>query len=336
MPAVAVEDPEASFDRSGDVERMLRNQFNAKFTYEPAIDFTQINVGESLNNQARTIPLIEELRDAYSEQMLAGNIFPAIICYWAGRGSARKLYACDGNHRIAAALLAGLTTIAVYILDPKTRPEIIDLITDFANVQNGQPPSLEERTAKAMRLLTNKSSMKRAATLSGLTESQVRTAKAKVDAAERALNARINLNEWEALDQSVQVALSKANTNDALRPLVRLAYQAKLKTDEVRELVSDINLQKDTKDQKAIVAARSSELNDRIQKNGAGTFGTASSRQAPGPRQHLSKALVAIALLPDNPATIVKAYGKVERVSAAEAVENAADQLRDIAKALYG
>lgn len=334
MPAVDVEDIETLGNRSSDVERMLANDYHVSWTYEPEFDIALIDVQRSLENQARIEPISLERLESYTELWIAGALFPPIICYWVGRGKNKKLVACDGNHRIGSAIQAGRTTIDVYVLDAKTRPETIDLITQTANAFHGKNMTLEEQIRAAMHFMDNRTSAKKAALRTGLTENQVRTARNKHEVEKRADDAGVNPTEWDDIPVTSKVPLKSLPDNETFRSVAKLVYQAQPNVAEISAFVADINDEKEPSKRQVLIRAKKGEWQDRVQRNGGGLYGTASNRAPAGPKQHIRKILDLTAKLPDNTVSVAKQYGKAECAAVAADISEAAAYLADVAKEL--
>lgn len=133
---------------SNHTERWLKSE-GVGFTYHAQLAIGEIDRKKSWDNQARFIPIDERLVDEYARAKRDGAQFPALIGYRNGTG---KVVLIDGNHRLAADEVVGVTFTDIYLVDSKDRL-VLERLTRSANMQNGWRPSRQEVIAHVKHLV---------------------------------------------------------------------------------------------------------------------------------------------------------------------------------------
>ena len=142
-----------------------------EYEYIDEVDLEQIDLEQSLRNQARIDPpLYTDVVTQYAEAMTDGAEFPAVIGYFDDKD---KIVLVDGNHRVHAFVKAEQKTIDIYIVE--AAQDVIQALTYAANATHGRPPTDEERVHHAIHLRDLGYSNREAARAVGLTESKVST-----------------------------------------------------------------------------------------------------------------------------------------------------------------
>jgi len=127
-----------------EAEQIL-NKLNIKFKYVPNIKISGLKVEESKKNNARFYEPIKITRSAdMAQKMREGTTFPAIVITEAAE-------IMGGNHRIDAAIKAGLQVVDAYVaLNPT--PQQIDEFIRVDNTRHGENNTDEEKTQHAVSL----------------------------------------------------------------------------------------------------------------------------------------------------------------------------------------
>lgn len=316
--------------RRPDIERELTERYAVKWTFREGVPITEFDQDKSLHNQARFEALDEKTVELYTEAVKRGDAFPAVIAY---RTSARsRLVMIDGNHRLSAHIRAG-APVDVYEVHRDTDRRAIALMTYSFNTRHGRPTSETERLAQAAYLVDNGSSIAHAAAAVSIPVAHLKRHLTRASADARADEVGLKRNEWDALNASVRGRLVNIATDEGFAAAARLAFAARLDSDEVFELCGLLGSTKSGARQKAIVDKHREMLRDRIQAAAGGTLGTA-SRRAQGPRQRLNLALGQTMALPDDDKVIVNAYAAGERKDAAKHIREVSERLGRLAVAL--
>jgi ParB-like chromosome segregation protein Spo0J len=211
----------------------------------------EINDRRSLQNQARFQPLDEHLVVTYAEAMADGAIFPPIVV--AQDAVPGGYLILDGNHRFAAAKLAGKERIEAYITSDLSERQIMVLTFD-ANTKHGLPTSAEERKQHAVYLVeTAGISQKEASSMLNVPARELQNEISRVRADKRL--ARLAVERWDSLAKSTRARLDNIRDDVVLKAAADLAVQAKLAHDSVAPLVTEINQTSAQADALAVVAA---------------------------------------------------------------------------------
>lgn len=316
--------------RRPDIETELSDRYHVGWSYLSQLNTALFDIDRSLQNQARFEALDEDTVEQYREAVERGDPFPAVIAYRPRKNG--KLLIIDGNHRLAAHDRAG-ATIDVYEVAQGTRPQTVALMTFAFNTRHGRPTSEEERTSQALYLINSGASLGAAASAVNIPERVLKRAVAKANADKRAAEVMGDLREWNALPQSSKARLLNITTDEGFKDAVHLTYAARLGSEEVFELVSELNASKSAAKQRAIAKNKTQGYSERIQDAAGGVLTTA-DRRALGPKQRINMLLGQVLALPDDVAAIGRMYADGERHDVATSLVDAAERLRKIALTL--
>ena len=325
----------ASAGRRAEIERVLTDQFNVGYEYLSSVPTDEFDIEKSLANQARFEPLDEETVQTYQEAIERGDEFPAVIAHRPGRAAHPKLVIIDGNHRLVAHDRAGVP-IDVYEVDRLTKAPTIVLMTYVMNTKHGRPTSEDERIAHAVYLVDNDATKEHAAATMNVPMRLLNKALQKVQADRRADEVGIDAREWDALPQTSRSRLLQISTDEGFKDATHLAFQARLGSDDVQELVALLNASgRSGNKHRAIVKAQREVYAERIQDVGSGVLGRNGSGRKPlGPKTRLAMILGQVTAMPDDIGVLVRSYGAGERAEAAQRIASAAERLHKVALAL--
>lgn len=316
--------------RRPEVERELSETFHVDWVFRSGMPVADFDMEKSLHNQARFEAVDKDVVEQYAEAIKRGDIFPAVIAYRPGPRA--RMVIIDGNHRLGAFYKAG-QPIDVYEVDRRTDKRTIALMTFAFNTKHGKPTSEAERVSQAIYLVDNGSSIAHAAAAVSLPQNILKRALARSTADARADEVGIKRTEWDSLAATVRSRLSNISTDEGFEAATKLAFAAKLDSDEVFELVALLNSTKSGNRQKALVEQQRELHKGRIQKAAGGILSSA-DRKALGPKQRMNMSLGQVLSLPEDVDQIVKMYAVSERKDAAKRVKEAADRLAAVAAAL--
>lgn len=293
-----------------------------QWTFHKDVSITEFDLDKSLRNQARINQVLNEERlETYTEAMKRGDKFPAVIGYKVDG----KYVAIDGNHRLQAAKNAGID-VAVYELDPFTKPNVIITMTYEANAKHGLPNSVEDRQLHAVYLLrSGATSQENVAASLNLSKGQVSKAWAKAKADDRANEVGLLPRHWDHFSHAVKSRLGSIRTDEGFAAMADLAFRAQLTADEVDKHVTEINRSRSAVEQKKVVDRLKSVYRSRIQATSAGvTSPRGSHKQGPktyfyvgcGQLQALSEKIESIV----NDAQVVEIPDMIAKAEEAQAV----------------
>lgn len=218
------------------------------------IALADINERRSLHNQARFQPLDEHLVVTYAEAMEAGAIFPPIVVTDVGTG----YLIIDGNHRFAAARLAGKTHLPAYVSNGLTERQILVLTFD-ANTKHGLPTTPEERKQHAVYLVeTAGITQKDASRMLNVPTRELNLEITRVRSEKRFT--RLGIDRWSDLAKSSRMRLHNISDDVVCKAAVELAIQAKMGLDAVNIFVSEVNTLTSQSDQLAYIEAERKRL----------------------------------------------------------------------------
>ena len=238
----------------------------------------------------------------------------------------------DGNHRLSAHIRAG-KPVDVYEVHRDTDRRAVALMTYSFNTRHGRPTSESERLQQATYLVDNGSSIAHAAAAVSIPIAHLKRHLTRQSADARADEVGLKRNEWEALNATVRGRLVNIATDEGFADAAKLAFAARLDSDEVFELCSLLGTTKSGNRQRAIVAKQRELMRERIQAAAGGTLGTA-GRRPQGPRQRLHMALGQANALPEDDSVIVNMYAAGERKDAAKHIREVSERLGRLAEAL--
>lgn len=214
-----------------DTARMLRER-GIEFSLQ-RISLDQVDRETSKHNQARFLPLHEDVVMTYGAAMEAGDIFPPIVL----NGTGRKLVVLDGNHRVAAADLVGYKETTAFVAT-KITPAAAELFTFEANARHGLPSTIEERLAQGVYLVSIGNRAKEVARALSVPEDKLYRAIATKRGGERLVKVGVKP---DLFSDHLKRRLDSVTSNVVLRPVADIAIKAKLGADEINDLVVAVN-----------------------------------------------------------------------------------------------
>lgn len=300
-----------------------------QWTFHPAVPVDQFDADKSLRNQARIAqPLDEKRVEQYAEDMRRGDEFPPVIAH----GQPGKYVIADGNHRLAGATRAK-RPLAVYHVVGDART--IVLITFEANTKHGLPTSEEERIQHALYLIDNGSSIPEAAQVLSLPRKTVEKASIARSTSDRFRDAKLPAGTVEKLTEPIRRRLANISTDEGFAAAVNLAADAGMASNEVWELVTNVNLLRSSDKQVAFVQEqRENVWGERIAATGGGVFKRGQRTPLNTPKARLGAVTTIIGNLPEDMDEITKAWVGPERDEMAKKMRATARRLNEIAKAL--
>lgn len=247
--APAITEPaSASNTASGDPVLDMLARYDFKFTRE-TIDLSKVDRDASLRNQARIAkPINEDQALLYSVAMENGDKFPPIVVYPANSG----FIVMDGNHRVAAFDLSGVTTAEAYVVQRPSQTQV-EAFTYEANTKHGLPTSLNDRMKQAIHLVDRGMKVQDAARQLSLRENQLRSA---IDAAsaERRFE-ELGVKKFDRLTGSARRRLDAIHSNVVLKAAAELALDSGMSVEDITSLAKKINATRNERDQLAVVAS---------------------------------------------------------------------------------
>lgn len=218
--------------------------------YAPAtgIPMNMIDTKRSRLNQARKDPIVTESVERFAAALKQGRLFPPIVVYPVGN----KLVIVDGNNRHEAASRAKREFIYGIVIDEETDSDLIQLLTVEANASHGVTPPLEWRIKQAFHLCSLGHGDDVAAEAAGITNSQLRNARAAAEADSRAKILRIH--GFADLPATSKMYLNGVKLEPVFYAAGRLAAEYKLTIEQVMGLCRAIKSGKSEAQQLGIVA----------------------------------------------------------------------------------
>ena len=250
--------PQVAFKPSEATEEWLTSH-GVEFTGK-RIQINDINTRKSLQNQARFQPLDEKLVVTYAEAMQGGDRFPPIVVL--DEGLAAGMLVIDGNHRVAAATLAGADEIDAYVTTNLSE-RTVSVLTFDANTKHGLPTSPEERKQHAIYLVETAGISQREASQMLNVPARELNKSLQVARANRRL-AALDIERWQNLGSSMRERLQSISNNNVFKVAAELAIAARLSQEAINELVTDVNKAATEADQIAVVEAERERQSDRI------------------------------------------------------------------------
>lgn len=318
--------------RRAEVEAELYDKYGVKFTYIPAVATSAFDTERSLHNQARFIPLDESVVNTYTEAMKRGDIFPAVLAW---RPTANGLYRMiDGNHRLHASIRAD-EPVDTYALDPATSPQTVMLMTYAYNAKHGLLTSIPERVSQAVFLVDGGATSHAAAAAVNVDARLVSKAMQRTAADARADDVGFPRNQWDsgAFTATSKMRLASIATDEGFREAVKLTYAARLGSDEVGQLVSQLRDTRSSSRQVGIVKNFRDMFVDRIQDNAAGVMG-ASPKRKMAPKQRVRLAISQALSIPGENQTIAASFAPAERAETVAKLYQAVERFTAIATLL--
>lgn len=208
--------------------------------YAPAteVPMALIDTKRSRANQARREPIVTESVTRFAAALKQGAIFPPVVLYQVGP----KLVLIDGNNRHEAHVQAKRDVIAGIIIDERTDSDLIQLLTVEANTSHGVTPSTEWRIRQAFHLCSLGHADEEAASASGITVSQLRSARAVSEAESRAKILRVH--GFEDLPAISKQLLNGLKMEPVFYAAAKLAADHKLTGEQVRDMCRAVKNEK--------------------------------------------------------------------------------------------
>lgn len=299
---------------------------HVEWRYDPAIPVDTIDQAASLANQARLEALDPDTVDRYTADMQAGHVFPPVVAHQRTTRT-RKLVLVGGNHRLAAARAAGLTTLPGYIITAE--PETVLVLTYEDNRRHGLPPSDAERVAQAIHLIdTGNYTQEAAAAIVGIPAPKISQARSIVKADRRATDLGLGPSFCSMPKQS-RYALGQLRSDPVFEQAARLASSAGMTTAAVADLVRTLNTAASDEAALMVIGGELEERRTQIQRKGGGT----KTKTSANAKTRLSGALVAIQF--SKPSEVAAACATdTARAELKKRCRDAALQLHEISKAL--
>lgn len=211
-----------------------------KFDYQAAVLLDSVVIEKAAEENIRLgAPLNQEIVMKYGIDLENGADFPAIVLYKIARGKNQgHLGLINGRHRLEAFRLAGKKQIDAYVI--RTDDElVIETLQRTANMIEGLPLAEEERLEHALRLVQLDYSMIDAARLMSVKIGQVRDRKAYQEAMGKLRQAGVQVGNL-GLSQHAVVKLRAIPRDKHFVRAVQLAHEARLGSDEMRELITAV------------------------------------------------------------------------------------------------
>lgn len=213
------------------------------------VSLADVNIKESLRNQAREDALTKPVVDKYADGMKNGDVFPPIVLYMRGA----QYIVVDGNHRVSALSKYGATHVHAYVLDGKTTPpQMIELLTAEANTRHGQTVSSEWRNRQAVYLYNLGHTVEDVAKALVVSQTTVKNAVQITKTTARAK--ALMVPEYETLPFNVKVRVGALKADSVFQAVVKMLVETKFTgQSDVSKFVGLINRASTEKDALALV-----------------------------------------------------------------------------------
>ncbi len=239
------------------------------FTYIPDIQLSAIKVESGATQNIRLgAPVNEEIVASYALAMENGAQFPAVVLVQRDG----QYLVVNGIHRLAALTRIHATQLDAYVLKLDDR-DMVDLIRRTINVIEGFRPAEEDLVKQALWFVrSRKYSVQDAATLVGVRSSVVQ----KVLQMERTKtilgegDRKFSPAEIRGLQPGMFVTGHAIKNPDLLKKAFRLAYEARLGSDEFKQLVRDMRDELTDQGAERVLEQYRQDNLIRIQQTGAG------------------------------------------------------------------
>jgi len=218
-----------------------------KYTYEKSLPRSEINIKQSLYNQARlgSTLILEHVTEI--ELALEGNRDISALVAYRKDG---KLILMDGNHSNAAYGRRNIENCDFYIVEEDTPLELIDVATRVLNCPNGLPPTPETRLEQAIHIINvNQYSLTKVSQMTQVPISTIEDRLLYNKAQERLAKITENVR----LCDSVAREISRIVQDDAYKKIANLAQSHHILLVDVKNIV-----------QQVMRAAESKEKQDKV------------------------------------------------------------------------
>jgi ParB-like chromosome segregation protein Spo0J len=226
----------------------LLGRLGVTWEYRPSIPVNLIPTRRSLSIQNR---LTERLDDALVEQyavaMSQGSAFPALVGFAEADGSYTL---AGGNHRLAAALREGLSTVDLYVIRTSDA-EVRRRVTLTLNQVNGDKPSQADTLVQALAMKKETGrSYEDVAQYFMLPTDRLRRAGALERAGERLAAAGLDSRRFA---QRTLQRFATVENNNVLRAVAELTTTYRLVDTEVKEVLEAVRDEGTEADQLSVV-----------------------------------------------------------------------------------
>lgn len=195
-----------------------------------------LDIEAGLDNDIREVPLDESVVQTYAAAMQEGAVFPPIVVR-RRKTHDRPHVPVDGNHRIAAAMIAGVDLDAWLI---SCTDITYFTLAATANVAHGKPLQDRERVKLAVKLhkryqITLREAARRMNVLASAVQAAMRV---------EHFNERVKTLDIKAVGEikpSGKARLQQISNDETFTQAVHLVTDAGLKTPQVFDLVSKLN-----------------------------------------------------------------------------------------------
>lgn len=233
------------------------------------VHLDQIDREASHRNQARIgSPVNDDTVLLYATAMEKGDDFPAAVMYQRKDG---KFLVIDGNHRVAAADLRGLSSYPAYVIENPSDVQV-RMLTYEANTKHGLPTGLDERVQQAMHLVNLGSKPDEAARMLGVPVSRLQGALKVTQADQRAANLQVN-KRWVNLPKSIRVRLDTVQNDNVYLALTDLVLETGIKTQDLDKIVPRVRSKRTEQDQMGVVAEEMKLRKEEVRVTAHNRFG---------------------------------------------------------------
>jgi len=249
------------------IEAWLLDHGVTEWEYRARVPLSEIDKRASLTNQARMEAIDEDHLIVIAEALAQRKPIPPCVFY--KRPRIRGLKTIDGNHRVGAADLNGLTHIAAYIITQELTETQEHLLIATANGGHGKPNSLSERVTLGIWLVENRNStQKDAASLVGI-PAKMLSDRIALLAAERRLVDLVGAGKLNRIALNSRRRLHAIRSDVVAKEAADLVSDTRMKTVDVNQLVTIVNKGRSEVDQLAILE----DMRRKIQQEKAATAG---------------------------------------------------------------
>jgi len=215
------------------------NREGVRWEYLENVQVAQIDGKASLTNQARIRERIrQDVVEAYALAMMDGDVFPALVAHQRRDGAYVLM---GGNHRLAAAKLAEITTVDLYLV-ASTDEAIIRLVTTTLNNVEGWRPPADEILEQAVRWMEEFGRSVKAAAVEYRVSPHVLATELRARQAKRRLRA-VDVSD-DRFTRSSLARLNSIENDNVLKAVADLGRQAALSGEQIDKVVVDVRSQR--------------------------------------------------------------------------------------------
>lgn len=219
-----------------DITKIL-NENSVSFSTMEEVGLNDINITKSLDNQVRPIEaVVEERVEDYAISLQCGDEFPPVLLFQDND----KYIISDGNHRIEAVKAIGWDKYPFGAIICDAPEATMILVGQQINMMNGLPQSREDRMRAAIQLVkTMGVTIKDAAHRFRLIPGSV-SEKIRIDEAIVAVRKVLGPKDSNRISGTAAKELGTIKDDDLFSKAVKYASEAKLSSDECRQLSREI------------------------------------------------------------------------------------------------